>query len=78
MKPVVTLLVILGVLIGVIVALMRQKGIQITAANIKEFVRDGIRSIKYRSKNDDSDDDIFGGKENMKKDKDDIFNNHHK
>ena len=63
MKPVVTLLVILGVLVGIIVILMRQKGIQITVANIKD-----------RSKDEASGDDIFGGtKKNEKKDKDDIF-----
>ena len=73
-KPVVTLLVILGVLVGIIVILMRQKGIQITVANIKEFCRNGIRDIKDRSKDEASGDDIFGGtKKNEKKDKDDIF-----
>lgn len=73
-KPVVTLLVILGVLVGIIVILMRQKGIQITVANIKEFCRNGIRDIKDRSKDEESGDDIFGGtKKNEKKDKDDIF-----
>ena len=70
----VTLLVILGVLVGIIVILMRQKGIQITVANIKEFCRNGIRDIKDRSKDEASGDDIFGGtKKNEKKDKDDIF-----
>lgn len=78
-KPVVTLLVILGVLVGIIVILMRQKGIQITVANIKEFCRNGIRDIKDRSKDEASGDDIFGGtKKNEKKDKDDIFNRYHK
>ena len=73
-KSVVTLLVILGVLVGIIVILMRQKGIQITVANIKEFCRNGIRDIKDRSKDEASGDDIFGGtKKNEKKDKDDIF-----
>ena len=66
-KPVVTLLVILGVLVGIIVILMRQKGIQITVANIKEFCRNGIRDIKDRSKDEASGDDIFGGTKKMKK-----------
>ena len=47
--------------------LMRQKGIQITVANIKEFCRNGIRDIKDRSKDEASGDDIFGGTKKMKK-----------
>lgn len=77
-KPVVTILVFLAVLFGVTAFLMRQKGIQLTAANIKEFFRNGIRNIKYRSKDEESGDDIFcgterNGKKKEEKDKDDIF-----
>ena len=73
-KPVVTILVILGVLLGIIVMLMRQKGIPVTIGNIKEFCRNGIRDIKQRQKNEEPGDDIFGGTDrNEKKDKDDIF-----
>lgn len=77
-KPVVIILVFLIVLFGVTAFLMSQKGIQLTAANIKEFFRNGIRNIKYRSKDEEFGDDIFGrternGKKKEEKDKDDIF-----
>ena len=77
-KPVVIILVFLAVLFGVTAFLMSQKGIQLTAANIKEFFRNGIRNIKYRSKDEEFGDDIFGrrernGKKKEEKDKDDIF-----
>ena len=78
-KPVVIILAILGGLIGAIVILMNQRGIQIASENIKKFCRYGIKDIKYRPKDNESGEDILGrrGSGNKNNKDDDIFNNYH-
>lgn len=82
-KPVVSILVILVAAVIVLGVILSQKGMTLTLENIKTVVKGGIDNLKNRQKGNDSDFDVFGGSQGIRKrrqpkdkDDDDIFNSH--